>query len=201
MTLDLTTFTEVDGEGDITVTAPKCDVSSMRRVAISFVYKDFEVGHFGDVAKHDFEAEIASSDSSGLAIMYTLTDSFGTFADLTDGFSAYITDVGGVLRFSLWNHTTSGQALVLNSLSTSTRYYLRLTRSTTTVTLFVYSDAARTSLLGSNSFTADGDTKRYLQVCASRDASGASAITYFSQNYELFEIGPKAAYYNRMRAS
>ena len=61
---NLLTYTEVDSAGDLTVDSTSVVFDTMRRDAISYVYKDHGAGYFGNF-DIDFEFEITSGNTIG----------------------------------------------------------------------------------------------------------------------------------------
>ena len=186
---DLTTFTEVDEDSDITLTTDKCDVSTMRRDAVSYVYKDYGVSHFGDF-DIDFEVEVTAGDNEGNAICLALSNTIGTLQDMNvanDCLECSVYNNSGNLRFALICRSTDNSDFYYDGGDTSNLMYCTVTRSGTTLTLTLYSDASRTVVVDTLSLTSESGAKRYLYVCSSRDIGSvpADTITFYTQNVEI----------------
>lgn len=72
----------------------------------------------------------------------------------------------------------------------STIYYLRIQRISTTGTVKVYSDSARTNLLDTLSVTVETNTYRYINVCSGYDQGGTTQLgtaSGYSENLDLQE--------------
>ena len=59
---DFTTYSEYDSAGDIVRTAPRVTVTTMRRDADAYIYKDFGAGYFGDF-KFEFDIDITDVEA------------------------------------------------------------------------------------------------------------------------------------------
>jgi hypothetical protein len=90
-------------------------------------------------------------------------------------------DGGGTYRFRVTDVTDLGGS-DQTVISAGTTYYLVVTRSSTTCTVQIYSDAARTNLLDTLSITCATTAFRYLYVTSSRNVGGANNCTGFSEN-------------------
>ena len=174
---DFTTYTEVDENGDVTVTALKVDWETLRRDAITYVWKDFNPNYFGDfeieleLNMTDFNAGDASSVS---VVGIAFSNTTGVIEDLRFGDVLYIMIqqettlsnkynlfirqyVGGVARFLIGNR--------LNLHNINVEYYVVFNRTGTTVWLKVYSDVAHLNLLYSYEVNnADTDVYRYFMI-------------------------------------
>lgn len=186
---DLTTFTEVDEDSDITITSEKCTVDTMRRDAVSYVYKDYGVTYFDDFDV-DFEVEVTAGDNEGNAIVFAFSNTIGTLQDMNvanDCLECSIYNNNGNLRFALICRNTDNSDTYFNGGDTSILLYTTLTRSGTTLTWTLYSDSDRTVVVDTLSITSETGAKRYLYVAASRDIGTvpADTISFYTQNVEI----------------
>ncbi len=189
---DLTTYTEVDSDGDITVTSSKCDVSSLKRIADSSVYKDFGADNFGALT-HDFEVLwSARLEPFPIGMVWHVSDTAAstlqTLLDNTDGFGVFLnsgaaeTDVFLTLQNFI---DTDGDDF--DGPTVDTLYYVTIERVPSTLTCKIYSDSGRTTLVDTLTVTYNVTTLRYLGVCASRESAAFedSFMTYYTQNFDL----------------
>jgi hypothetical protein len=186
---DLTTYTETDSDSDITITENKCDVSSMRRDADSYVYKDFGAAHFGDFTIN-FECLVSGTHLNGSAVMCMLSNTVGTIQDqivANDGIVFHASGGAGSLTFSLSDYNTDNTDSYVDGGTTSNLLYCTFTRVGTTATVKIYSNATRTTLIDTISITSQGTALRYLSVMASRDTSGdgTHVMNTYTQNFEI----------------
>lgn len=183
---DFTTYTETDPTSKITVTSTKIDVAAIPEEDDAFVVKDFGASHFTDF-DHDFEVYIDSATTNGIhAIVWGVSNA----ADMVS------TDANAKLFVRAYDDTTPELAVgdqnnqVSVTVSNNTLYYCTVVRSGTTLTLSVYSDSGRTSLVGSNNLTVVSTAFRYLYGFANYgNAVGAFTWTGYSQNFDINEGG------------
>ena len=187
---------ETDSAGDITRTATRCDVDSMRRDANSWVHRSFGANHFGDL-EHDFVARLNASPpgfpgAQSLWTVWAINDVAGTWADLLvsgDGQAAFIypgTPQFGMRDFGLANTDLWGGIVLAET------YYCTLRRYNAGVALQmkIYTDASKTTLKDTLSVVCTAGLLTNLQVCGSQDAGGASAaheVTGWSDFYDIHE--------------
>jgi len=172
---DLTTYTEVDPSADLTVTAPKVAfVNFDTRNTDTYVYKDQGVDFFDGDFIHDYEFKITAIDDSALPGMWMLANSVDDILGIKnasgDCYSSYILKPGvnpayiflrevdgGTFR----NATGGTYVFTLN-----TDYYVRLTRDESIGSFGqlkqqIYSDAARTNLLHTQTLSLSTSKKDY----------------------------------------
>lgn len=195
---DFTTYTEVDEDGDVTVTAPRIDWVSMRRDAETYVWKDFGVDYFGDllikyeVNVTDLEAGDATSASIATTICFSnvlgvvddllggdiLFISFQQSTSIDDRYGFYIRQYdGGVSKF------IEGSQLNFHNVPEG-ELYATFSRVGTNVTLWMYSDSARITLIYKYSTNAAGlDEYRYMMLSNwGRDVDPADHFTGYLEN-------------------
>jgi len=181
-------YTEVDDDGDITVTAPKCDVSTMRRDADSCVYYDKGAGFFSDFV-HLCTVHVATGDVSGLVGLWGLSNGAHTIQD----------KISANVGISQWFHIAAGPVyqLEINDQDTDqqdtytaaadTTYYLTIERSGTALTCIIYSDAARQNELDTLEIVCATTTYQYIESIQSRDATppDADSIMAYVEDLDL----------------
>jgi len=207
-TEDFTTYTENDANGRFTVTSSKIDVSGLRRDDQGhYVYKDKGVNHFDGDFEFLFEASVADvgSDDSSWMYMVMVANAVNDFKGLEGASEDCIAaDVypyrpnDGDYRWGL-QELDSGTGYLDYSYAGytfDTLYYLTLKRDENvgtygTAYLYVYSDAARTTLVDSYSIALHTSKKDYQYiygVSARGDSpTAAEAITGYVQNLDLQE--------------
>ncbi len=192
-TEDFTTYAEVDSGSDITITAGTCSVDTMAGIANSYVSRDYTAGHFGDF-EHLFEWTATSSTATGVYCgIWAVCNTPGTIFDFYAGNEAfgvqtrwgYGTGSGIRWRTVLQDYADDSIDLYDHAIGT---YYDKVSRSGTTLTHNMYSDAARTTLLDTATTTCGTGTKRYVQaVYSDDDGSDTNTITYSFSNLDLQE--------------
>jgi hypothetical protein len=191
-TLDFTGFVEVDISSDITVGANVLTFVIPSDDSNTYVYKDYTAGYFGDI-NIAFEFEESNSDVADLrphkAFFCTLSNAIQDwYDDLTE------TQIAAVWqRDSTSNRLcaaeSNGGAETIGSgvvVSLGTPYYCTLKRVGTTLTLSVYSDAARETLVGTDVISCLATTFRYLYALQAPDyAAGGSTGDGYLRNMEI----------------
>ena len=192
-TEDLTTFVEDDVNNRITVTAPKCDVVGMRRDDHCHVHKSYGADHFGDF-EHLHEVYTGTVDASfGKGIVWGVSD--GAFteeeADVgNDGIHVSVYDTSESISVTDWENNNTD----IYDTTAETLYYLTTERASTTLTVKIYSDAARTTLVDTLSIVCNVEAYEYLIACASRNKAPTSSPTWtgYCQDFDIQEAAPPA---------
>jgi len=191
---NFTTYTEVDEDGDITVTDTKVTVSSMRRDALSYVRKDYGAGFF-DNFEHNIEILIDSVGGGGLALVGTWAVSNGS-SSIQD----MDTNNEGIVVY-VYKPTTGSQRIYLRDYTNNNYdnyvcledkiYYLTIERSGTTTTCEIYNSSLRTAsyLEDTLTITSGAETYQYIFAIISLKSANSPTIelSCFSQNLELLD--------------
>jgi hypothetical protein len=189
MAEDLTTYTEVDSPGYLSKNSGRVTLEYLLSSVDVYLYKDFGANYF-DKIDLQFSGRISSSSAYE--------------GECSIGFANAVNDVSGwtdkitvrVFRNSVygtyWVYLTTDTAFNYYQINANTDYYFTLSRAagSDTATLKIYSDAARTNLLGTLSATSVGTgTKfRYFYPAASCDYGDSSS--YFYGYFENFLLNP-----------
>lgn len=176
---DLTTFTKVDSNSDITVTANRLDFDSMRRDATAYVYKDYGVDFFMDF-EIEFEFAITTGGYTSQVVFAAVCNTPGTLVDIDgtrDAITIFSYVYGGGAGIYLFDYDNYVNDYYQHNLSVIGPIYCTFTRSGTTATLAMYTDVAKTILLDTLSVTCTAAPYRYLTVCASLGAGVDPAYT------------------------
>ncbi len=197
---DFTTYTEVDEDGDITVTTTKCNVITMRRDALSYVRDDKGVDHFSDFEHLITVYSGTGGLESGMAF-WCLTNGANTFQQMIDGsdglrFYEYNWNVGGSPDPHIYLYDIANANSDVYDCAASTVYYCTIKRDGATLTAKIHSDAARTNLLDTLSVVCSTDAYRYVYAVQSRQFSTnpSYAISAYSQDFNFQEAGAPTAY-------
>ena len=176
---DLTYFNVIDSDSDITVTANRLDFDSMRRDATAYVFNDYGVGFFTDF-EIEFEFAITNGGYTSQAIFAAIGNTPGTLSNIDgtrDAVTVFSYEFGGGARIYLADYDNYVFDYYQHALSGIGPIYCTLTRSGTTATLAMYTDAAKTTLLDTLSVTCTAVPYRYLTVCASLGSGVDPAYT------------------------
>ena len=146
---EFTTYTEVDPNGDITINSDTLiTVDTMRRDVVAGVYKDYGAGRFTG----DFEFQWhwlcnASNGANAMSAIFSLSEGYYlTKTDkenANDGLVVTYKAGGGIAIADYENDSTDSYSIVSGP---PKERWFTLTRSGTTVQLFIYLDSGRTSL-------------------------------------------------------
>lgn len=168
---DYTTFTEVDEDTTITVATSNIDLNAMpNRDDTSYVYKDMtSIGDFtGEV---EFDLTTMSNYKWNTAI-YGASDQTDDISGWTSGFSLvqHNNNSSVVQDFRIYSATTYLDGT--GDLNNATRFF-SVDRSTTTWTVYIYTDSARETLEDTIAGTISADSVQYLYALSTWDNNTA----------------------------
>ena len=185
----LNTFTEVDSSGHINLSATTCTITSCPDDATCYAYKNYGASYFADF-KHNFEINSANSFDHGPGL-WGVSNNIGEYNGWSSGLAVTLAaGAGGFYHgLSLFDKST-GKISTLGGnweFHINNTYYATVERRGATVTLKVYSDAARTSQLGPTATLTATDTTsyRYLYCFDTRGNYNYGTMSGFSQNFSI----------------
>jgi len=191
---DFTTYTEVDPNDHITVTASKVTWTNLNRDEDAYVYKDMGVDHFDGDFEHLLEMQLDSTGGS-----YNIPA-------LVWGVSNDIDDIeswtSGLLCRQALNANDPTERCAIDekeggvsdqvSIAASTPYYLKIKRDESagtygTLYCYIYTDADRTNLHAtlSISLTVKGDYRYLYAACSANNGYTDRVISGYMQNLDL----------------
>jgi hypothetical protein len=183
-------ITSVDPSGDFTISQFKINVSSMQREAVAYNYIDYGAGYFGNF-EIQFENEVTSIASLANLNFIGLTNTIGTrqdHLDANDGMCCQLYGGGGVgARYQLQEDILNNNDNYNPGGSSVPKRYFTFKRVSTTLYLYIYSDAARTILVDTLSCVCTHPivtSFRYLHIAYSRELAG-DAVTGYVQNVKI----------------
>jgi hypothetical protein len=170
-TEDFTTYTEVDPNSDITVTASRCTVDTMRNDVTAYVRKDYGADHFTDF-EHLVAINVSTFNEYASIGWWGLDDGEGTYT------AREVTHRG----ITLWSYSTGRSLNVYDhdewfydsSPNLGGVHYLTMARSEGTFTVAIYSDSDRTNLEDTLSIAS---TAAYRYVCSVNSRGGSGSVT------------------------
>jgi hypothetical protein len=170
LTEDLTTYSEFDLSGHITKTSSRVTGENLDMDEDAYLFKDFGTNHFDGINLSFAVRALSTSDeySSGQTGFANVEDDsyhWGPGHHIVVWFL-----VGGGLTIGVLDNEIYDASTTLD---TDRTYYLRLVRAagSSTVTLYIYSDEARTTLVDTLSVSTIGTTKfRYFYPLVSSDS-------------------------------
>lgn len=193
-TEDLTTYTEVDPNSDLTVTASKIQVDTMGSNYDVYLRADKGVDHFGDF-EHLVTAEFTSNNGTTYCLngYWGLTSSAGivSLVDMNtanEGLLAYEIWTGSVIELVLKDYTNDNVDIWTGA-SFATPYYMTIERFSTTLTCKIYSDSSRTTLVDTLSITCSTDLYRYIFATMGHgETTSGRAYSGYVDNLDLQEV-------------
>jgi len=181
---DYTTYTENDPGSILTIT-PNSIVRGGDGIA--YVYKDYGIDYFGDLT-HQFDSYVDNANPTSLHVIWGLSNlpdggaSVGLFWNVQAGDSHYYLNLYGSSCSTMGTHEYG--------LSSPGRRYFKVERSGASISVFVYTDAGRTSLEDTLSANCAATTYRYLSAVN----TSAGAADYLDvRNLDLNPDTPPAA--------
>ncbi len=198
-TENLTAYTEVDPGTPpeyTVVTENKVTVTNLPWNVDAYIYKDYGVDYFTDFT-HDFEFQFDSGlNASALLFPWCVSndvDDVRAWLSAEEGIAFWCIGNGSLRLWELKNNqfTDSGAG----TLSPDTLYYGRAVKSGTSMSVSVYSDSGRTTLVDTRNLTlAEDFNYRYHFASQSYNAFGAGRLmTGFTQNHILEASGDAEA--------
>ena len=193
---NFTTYTEVDPDGVITVSASRVTEAGMKRNMHDYIYADKGVNHFSGDFAHLFTFKSAKKESTNaIMALYGFTNTVGS-VDTWSAHSIYIyLDDDPTVAFYL--AIVGGTWAPSLALTAETVFYCIGDRIGTSFRVRVYSDAARTTLVGSRNVTdATPISARYIYPMSSYYTGHDIAINgVYLENLDLQE-GPPTLRFN-----
>ena len=191
---DFTLMTEADANGRYAVTATTIIVTSLKRNDLAhFVYKDQGAGVIGDITLGtEFDIINSGGGNASAIFVYIISDLIGDFIDHNSiaepGFTIFMNRSGGG-AYALFIQGTGGVGpFDLTAMPTSSRRYLTVTRAAGVMTVKVYSDAARLTLLDTIAISHLTGSYRYQYVVSSYGSATAGAMSGDVRNYEIKDV-------------
>jgi len=189
-------YTKVENDGcTFALTSTRCTSSGLTRTTDnSYVYKDFGADYFDGDFEFEFEIYVdecqTSSTQYNRCQFVVLCNQLGDFAAIrnTSEMAFLYLDGESGVHFKAGNRDGDGGGDTGDqvTISIDTLYYLTMSRSGSTLTIDIYSDAGKTSLVGTTSVNLDSGFKfRYLMPMQSLDLLTAYDCDSYIQNLFL----------------
>lgn len=197
---DFTTYTEVDPDTCLTVTANKIAAVDLDGDFDTYVYADKGASHFGATFDHDFKFTTGAHSAQAWAIVWAVSnsvdDALNWYSDQDEALVCWLgVDAD---RIILWNmEDRSSDYWDLGSDWAGIPYYLSANRtSETTMSIRIYSDSGRTTLIDTISVSVtSGRRYRYVFGLNSRNAgTGGKNCTLDVEDLDLQEGASATAF-------
>jgi len=180
-------YTEVDPNNHFAQVTVKNTGTNVNRNETAYVYKDFGVGHF-DECEHLFDMRCTNKGGiSSIIVYYGQSNSLNDYNNWTSGIAVRFYNVAGVVRIYLSDRGSASTDFY--NAAEGTTYYCTLKRfNSTDLTLKIYSDAARTTLLDTLTLgSIDDNQYRYMYCGSSQNTSNNLAQSGWVENLDLQE--------------
>jgi len=188
-TEDFTGYTEVDPNDRYAVAASAVTVTALQRNEDAYVYKDRGTGHF-DGFSHNVDYKNTATSAYSLLIFWALANVVND-AKAWDNANAEVilcNAYGNSPTLYIRNEETGTQSG--QTVSNNTQYYNTISRESggTTVTMYVYSNPSRTTLVGSKSVSVTGSRKyRFIFAANSYNDGKTYTVSAVIANLDLGE--------------
>ena len=198
---NFTTYTEVDTNSHISKTSTRVTWSNLNRNEDAYLYKDFGIGYFEGDFTVNLTLNITSPDESGTyEHILTLANSLDDFKGIDDASGdaltiQHLSQSGTTTRIAV--QELDGGTLYTSSyynITANTAYYLKIIRDESvgtygTLYCYIYSDAARTTLLSTLSVTLHTSKKdfRYIYPIQTYNDSNNFPMGGYVENLNLFD--------------
>ena len=202
---DFTTYTEVDQDSDVTVTATKVSWDTLTRDANSYVYKDMGVDFFSGDYEHWFElmmeAEVGADNS---VFNWMIANDIGNGQALAVAGKSFMriqVSSGASDRMALHEVDSGTTYADYFTITQDVLYHVKTVRDEAvgtygTIYLYIYDDSARTNLLDTLIITLHTSLKdfQYIYGFSSQDTGdNTNNETGYTQNLSLDGTGPPTA--------
>ena len=207
--VDFTGYTEVDENGDITVTESKVDIVAMRNDAISYVMKDYTAGYFTTI-NHRLKIHFESAGDRANVIVWGLNDeAYFTQKDMWDSdtgiYLAAVQIAGGYYLQLIYPGVAFDQDTYTLSGAPPADFWVQIERVGTTWTAIIYSDEYITVDDTLEITAEDGAMRYHIAAGANNISDDAELFTGTSENFEDLGFAPAATVskpnFNLTRAS
>lgn len=184
---DLTTYTEQDSTNKISETTTRVTAANVVMDVDTYLYKDFGIGYF-DAIDFDFTGYDDGGSTSGHYAGFGLTNSLNDVSGFSGtDVSILLNQYEGGFRVQLWVGVIVASDVY--AATANTPYYFTLFREAgnDNISLFIFSDSARTSLLDTLSVAGLGTTKyRYIMPFVDfNSGDGGRIFSGYIENVDL----------------
>lgn len=190
---NLTGYNKVDSAAYLSVTSSSVTATNMPRSAVSYVYKDFGAGHFGDF-ELQFESQLTAISSGNAFYILTMANDLGPssgMASLTIGFAEYYD--GTTYKFAYGDGRQGGGGTDWITTNPFIMYYFHAKRIGSVATLEIYTSSAYATPVATLTCPI-GIKFQYLYVVQSAGVSGTATVTGRVQNLVIAGTSPPPTY-------
>jgi hypothetical protein len=181
---NLTTWTEVDTEGRLTVVANEIAAAAMEEDDTCYVYSDQGAGKIADF-EYRFSFNITSMDADSRTVLLGVTNTVGVYSSWAAGLSVRLI-YDGPRRFLALAAVGGASDKVGISLSLATDYYCKLRRQGARAYLELYTSSDYSgSPLGETEIACATTGYRYIHAACAYGGAGTAAVSYAMSNVYL----------------
>ena len=195
---DYTTYDSADPNSDLTITSTKIEFDTLVRAPRTYVVDDKGADHFGNFI-HDVDCRASNTTDAMNVLVWGVSNlSEFTYQDCSDGDTAFGVVLGedGV-GTNITLKDFDGDVEDRYAAAVYTTYYLRITRSGTSLICDIYSNAERTSSLKQLSIVCSTETFKNIIALGGRDKGyGTQATTGWVANLDLQEAGVEHTHFS-----
>jgi len=186
---DFTAYTEVDPNDHINVVnSTHIQVTDIAEDEDAYLYRDYGAGFFANFT-HYLEVRLDDHISAtARANCWAVANEIDDWTGVSDGFSVQVAwaNAAGTWRLKLAKMEAGTETSASADVSGGTWYYLTITRNGDTLTLDIYSDANRSTLVDSLSLTVDASISfRYLYAVQSQNSGDADTLSFTVANLDI----------------
>jgi len=191
-------WTEEDPNTRITVTGTKVSWAGLTQNEDAYVYYDYGADYFDGDFRHEFELLHVTGDGDGLIITWGMANLVDDFNGIRDGsgdyLSVYMVDKGATSELRIMevdggaDHYSGANTVITSDIV----YYCTIVRDESvgthgTLYLYIYSDSARTILVGKQECALHSSKKdfRYLYSVVTYNTTGGIDNSGFLQNLTI----------------
>jgi hypothetical protein len=189
MAEDFTTYAEVDPNSHLSVSSSRVTVSGLIRNETAYVAKDKGASYFSGDFTHKVDVNCSSvSGAFAQNSVWSLSEGLGSLQDMIDGSydSLFLGFIFASSKIQVTIYEFYGGSLYQDQYigaAPPVTYYLTIQRTGTALTVKIYSDAARTTLLDTLSLELHAAVAyQYVYATQSRDEAGTEAWSGYVEN-------------------
>ena len=186
-------YTEVDEDGDITVAANTLTIDTLRRDAVSHVYRDMGAGHFSGDFTHNVTIDITGTTGGGSSGCYVwaVSDAVGNQSGV-DGIACFYSKTTEDYQIRDWDDSSGDTTVGVGQQTVDVEF----SRTTTTAAADFYDQDEPPNLLDTVSTPCQSTAYRYVQALVSFESGtfGTDTISLTIANLDLNEAAPPAGF-------
>jgi hypothetical protein len=176
---DFTTYTEVDGGNDITISPNNIiNFDTMRNDALSYVLKDRGVNQISGDWIYEFDSEFTSIDDGAEVCIWGISQKYVTIGNQksqSDGYHIEFRRDGNTYYTELYDNETSQSDSYSEGSLPGKRWYT-VNRASSVLTCYIYSNSSKTTLVDTLVITgANTQDNRYEIPLATQFLPGSSS--------------------------